>query len=90
MGENRKEKANGCIKQLNEETMIKVITGTKEFFKGIDQLKFEGLASDNPLAFRWYDANKIVAGRIYQQNAIALLLFPRCGCGRPWQQYCGK
>ncbi|RYF97540.1 MAG: xylose isomerase, partial [Chitinophagaceae bacterium] len=43
--------------------MINVITGEKEFFKGISQIKFEGLQSDNPLAFRWYDANKIVAGK---------------------------
>ncbi|RZK88809.1 MAG: xylose isomerase, partial [Pedobacter sp.] len=42
--------------------MTKVVTGAKEFFKGIEQVKFEGLQSDNPMAFRWYDANKVVAG----------------------------
>ena len=35
----------------------------KEFFKGIGQIKFEGPESDNPLAYRWYDENKVVAGK---------------------------
>jgi xylose isomerase len=39
-----------------------VITGKKEYFKKIPQIKYEGLKSDNPLAFRWYDENKKVAG----------------------------
>ena len=42
---------------------MSVVTGNKEFFKGIGQVKFEGIESDNPLAFRWYDENKIVAGK---------------------------
>lgn len=40
-----------------------VITGNKEFFKGIDRIGYEGQESDNPLAYRWYDENKIVAGK---------------------------
>jgi len=42
---------------------MKVITGDKEFFRGIGQVKYEGTGSDNPLAFRWYDADKVVAGK---------------------------
>lgn len=42
---------------------MKVITGDKEFFQGIGQVKYEGSGSDNPLAFRWYDAGKVVAGK---------------------------
>jgi xylose isomerase len=42
---------------------MKVITGDKEFFQGIGQIKYEGTGSDNPLAFRWYDADKVVAGK---------------------------
>ncbi len=37
---------------------MKVVTGKKEYFKKIPQIKYEGLKSDNPLAFRWYDENK--------------------------------
>jgi len=35
----------------------------KEFFPGIGKIKFEGKESKNPLAFRYYDAEKIVYGR---------------------------
>ena len=40
-----------------------ITTGDKEFFKEVGQVKYEGLESDNPLAFRWYDADKVVAGK---------------------------
>ena len=43
--------------------MANIVLGDKEFFKGIGQIKFEGNESDNPLAFRWYDENRIVAGK---------------------------
>ncbi|MDP9079283.1 MAG: xylose isomerase [Bacteroidota bacterium] len=42
---------------------MSIILGEKEFFKGIGQVKYEGQQSDNPLAFRWYDENKVVAGK---------------------------
>lgn len=48
--------------------MGNVITGEKEFFKGISQVKYEGLASDNPLAFRWYDENRVVAGKTMKDH----------------------
>ncbi|MDD2313885.1 MAG: xylose isomerase [Proteiniphilum sp.] len=35
----------------------------KEFFPGIGKIKFEGKESRNPLAFRYYDAEKVVFGR---------------------------
>ena len=47
---------------------MKTITGDKEFFKGIKQIKFEGIESDNPLAFRWYDENKVVAGKSLKEH----------------------
>ena len=40
-----------------------ITTGQKELFTGVGQIKFEGPGSDNPLAFRWYDEDKIVAGK---------------------------
>ena len=42
---------------------MSVTLGNKEFFKGIQQVKYEGPESDNPMAFRWYDENKVVAGK---------------------------
>ncbi len=43
-------------------------TGDKEFFATIPQIKFEGLESDNPLAFRWYDESKTVAGKTMKEH----------------------
>lgn len=48
--------------------MITVTTGEKEFFKGIAQIKFEGLTSDNPLAFRWYEENRMIAGKTMKEH----------------------
>ncbi len=42
---------------------MSVLLGEKEFFKGIGQIKYEGLHSDNPLSYRWYDESKLVAGK---------------------------
>ena len=39
------------------------LTGTQEFFTGIDKIKFEGKESRNPMAFRYYDAERIVMGK---------------------------
>ena len=35
----------------------------KEYFKGIDKIKFEGPKSKNPLSFRYYDPKRKVMGR---------------------------
>lgn len=34
-----------------------------EFFKTIPAIKYEGPETDNPFAFRWYDEDRIVAGK---------------------------
>ena len=34
-----------------------------EYFKGISKIQFEGQASRNPFAFRWYEEDKVVAGK---------------------------
>ncbi|MEN8879968.1 MAG: xylose isomerase [Polaribacter sp.] len=36
---------------------------SKEYFKGIDKIQFEGKESDNPLAFKYYNPEQIVAGK---------------------------
>ncbi len=35
----------------------------KEFFPSIGKIKFEGTSSFNPLAFRYYDAEKVILGK---------------------------
>lgn len=59
---------------------MKIITGDKEFFKGIGQIKYEGVESDNPLAFKWYDENKVVAGKTMKEH----LRFAVCY----WHTFC--
>jgi xylose isomerase len=45
-----------------------VLMGNKEYFKGVGQIKYEGPESDNPLALRWYDENKVVAGKTMKDH----------------------
>ena len=59
---------------------MQVITGDKEFFKGIGQIKYEGPESDNPLAYKWYDENKVVAGKTMKE----FLRFAVCY----WHTFC--
>jgi len=47
---------------------MSVVTVNKDFFPGIDFIKYEGVESDNPLAFRWYDENNIVAGKSMKEH----------------------
>jgi len=54
----------------------------QEFFKGIGQIKYEGLGTDNPLAFRWYDPEKVVAGKTLKDH----LRF----AGAYWHSFCGN
>ncbi len=46
---------------------MSVVIGNQTYFKGIDQIKFEGPESDNPLAFRWYDENRVIAGKTMKE-----------------------
>ncbi len=42
---------------------LKLTVGKKEYFKGIDRIPYEGKDSRNPLAFKWYDKEKVIAGK---------------------------
>jgi xylose isomerase len=44
------------------------LTGDKEFFKGIGKISFEGRESDNPLAFKFYDEKKVIAGKTLKEH----------------------
>ncbi len=39
-----------------------------EIFKGIDTIKYEGAASTNPLAFKFYDAEKVILGKKMKEH----------------------
>jgi len=40
-----------------------ITLGSKEYFPGVGPIKFEGPQSDNPLAYKWYDENRVIAGK---------------------------
>jgi xylose isomerase len=42
--------------------------GDKEYFKGIGKIKFEGKGSDNPLAFRYFDADKKIGTKTMAEH----------------------
>jgi xylose isomerase len=45
-----------------------VLTGHKEYFPGIAKIQYEGKESKNPLAFRYYEAGKVIGGKTLQQH----------------------
>jgi len=46
---------------------MEYLIGEKEYFKGIGKIKYEGKESKNPLAFKWYDENKVVFGKTMKE-----------------------
>ncbi len=47
---------------------MSVTTGNTEYFKGIGKIQFEGRDSQNPLAYKYYDENKVVAGKTMKEH----------------------
>ena len=54
----------------------------KEYFKGIDKIKFEGAASDNPLAFKYYNPKQVVAGKTMREHFKFAIAY--------WHTFCGQ
>ncbi|WDJ47498.1 xylose isomerase [Xanthomonas campestris pv. campestris] len=59
-----------------------VFIGAKEYFPGIGKIGFEGRDSDNPLAFKVYDANKQVAGKTMAEHLRFAVAY--------WHSFCGN
>ena len=59
----------------------KVLIGEKEYFKGIDKINYEGKESNNPLAFKFYDENKVVAGKSMKDHFRFAVAY--------WHTFCG-
>jgi xylose isomerase len=59
-----------------------VFIGDTEHFPGIGAIRYEGPASDNPLAFKAYDAARVVAGKTMAQH----LRFAVCY----WHSFCAS
>ena len=54
---------------------------SKEYYKGIEKIQFEGRESDNPLAFKYYDPNKVVAGKTMKEHFKFAIAY--------WHSFCG-
>lgn len=48
--------------------MSSILLGNKEWFPSIGKIQYEGPHSDNPLAFRWYNPTKVVAGKTMAEH----------------------
>jgi len=58
-----------------------VLLGDREYFPGIGKIRFEGPQSDNPLAFKHYDASRQVAGKTMQEHLRFATAY--------WHTFCG-
>ncbi len=60
---------------------MKLTLGNKEYFKGIGQIKYEGKDSDNPLAFKYYDAKRKVGKKTMEEYFRFAIAY--------WHTFCG-
>lgn len=60
---------------------MSITLGSREYFPGIGKIKFEGPQSDNPLAFKWYDENRLVAGKTMKEHFRFAIAY--------WHTFCG-
>jgi xylose isomerase len=76
--------------------MADITTRSSEYFHGIDDVRFEGEGSANPLAFRFYDKDRVVLGRRMEEWLRPAVCYWHSFCwdgtdmfgaasfGRPW------
>ena len=60
---------------------MKTTLGDKEFFKGIGAIKYEGKDSDNPMAFKYYDAKRKVGKKTMEEHLRFAIAY--------WHTFCG-
>lgn len=58
-----------------------ITLGKEEYFKGIGKIAYEGKGSKNPLAFKWYDENKVVGGKTMKAHFRFAVAY--------WHTFCG-
>ena len=67
----------------NEErnTATDVLIGGREYFDGIGKIRYEGPRSDNPLAFKWYDENRVIGRKSMRDHLRFAVAY--------WHTFCG-
>lgn len=58
-----------------------IVLGDKEYFKGIGKIQYEGDQSDNPLAYKYYDPEKVVAGKKMKDHFKFAMAYWHTLCG---------
>lgn len=48
---------------VHKDYFMSVLIENYEYFPNISKIQFEGVESDNPLAYRWYDENRLISGK---------------------------
>jgi xylose isomerase len=60
---------------------MKSKSGSKDYFKGIGTIRYEGRGSDNPLAFKFYDSKKKVGKKTMEEHFRFAIAY--------WHTFCG-
>ncbi|MCU0449425.1 MAG: xylose isomerase, partial [Bernardetiaceae bacterium] len=60
---------------------VKLTLGDKEYFPGIAPISYEGPDSDNPLAFKYYNPDQLVAGKSMRDHLRFAVAY--------WHSFCG-
>lgn len=60
---------------------VKLTVGDKEFFPNVKPIEYEGPQSTNPLAYKYYDADKVVAGKPMRDHFRFAIAY--------WHTFCG-
>lgn len=60
---------------------MKPLIGSKEFFPTVGKIKYEGVESRNPLAFRYYDETKILSGKTLKEHFRFAMAYWHTLCG---------
>ncbi|MCF7942632.1 MAG: xylose isomerase [Spirochaetia bacterium] len=62
--------------------MSDVFIGERAYFPGIGKIPYEGASSDNPLAFKFYDPDKVIAGRTMREHLRFAIAY--------WHSFCAN
>lgn len=61
--------------------MADYFVGKKEYFPSVGKIHYEGPESDNPLAFKYYDAERLVGGKTMKEHLRFAVAY--------WHSFCG-
>ena len=59
-----------------------IITGDKEFYKGVGKVNYEGKESDNPFAYKYYNPDQLVMGKTMREHFKFAIAY--------WHSFCGQ